>query len=63
MTSRAHRSLTSAGILGVVIAVLGYHMISDTPEPAPVVDDDDSADDDDDSAPFSNLPPIPKDKP
>tara|TARA_R110000824_G_scaffold204778_1_gene389517 strand:+ start:313 stop:501 length:189 start_codon:yes stop_codon:yes gene_type:complete len=62
MTSRAHRSLTAAGILGVFISILGYHMISDSPEPEPVVEDDDSAEGDDDSAPFSSLPPLPKEK-
>jgi len=60
MTHRESKTLTGIGIAGVLVAILGYHMISDVPppEPEPATADDDSGDDDDSS--FSFLPPLPK---
>lgn len=61
MTHRANQSLAAAGILAVLIAILAFQLWEgpeEEAEPEPVAEDDDSGDDD--SAPFSNLPEIPK---
>ena len=65
MTHRANQSLAAAGILAVLIAILAFQLwegpeeeADPEPDPEPVAEDDDSGDDD--SAPFSNLPELPK---
>ena len=64
MTHRERQTLTGAGIMAVLIAILGYQLIAiaPLPEPEPATDDDDSGDDDsgDDDSSFANLPPLPK---
>jgi hypothetical protein len=66
MTRRANQSLACAGILLILLGIAVTNFVK-APSGVEVGDDDDSGDGsdddsgDDDSAPFSNLPPIPKD--
>ena len=62
MTLRQRQALTCIGIAVVLVGMAATELIK-TPSGVEVGDDDDSGNGggDDDSAPFSKLPPAPKD--